>query len=272
MWPFALVAAGLGLSASLIAIAEVVSSLKYPCTDTSDDMVTAALIIDIVRVVCGVVVCAVVSWTYTKSRYPVPNDSDKDKYISTVQTYSSALVVLVTACLTLDSIQRSEACVNCIREKDESAAVFEANVKRMVGDANCAGYFTPAYFKIPENYCRRELETRCAVLSADATVYSERCLVYACSPLTHGYNFRYLCGVFGMIVQAFVCMLLMTQPFWHPSVQRAALAAASAPPLAQTIGYEASALDTDKEYFRARTGLGLRSRKRTQSLNEPIKF
>lgn len=177
---------------------EVLSSVKYPCVDSDDGMVDAAIVLDYVRAISGLVLTAVVAYGY----------SVRHKLETTTVYHSnvSAVMCTILAVLFLGVVQQSEACMNCITEDDET---FTEDLRRMIGGSSCADRLQSANFDVPKNYCRDQLDTLCTP-TALGVVYAERCLVYACSTRVHGVGFRYVLGIIGMTLQLVVCIVILT--------------------------------------------------------------
>lgn len=197
MWAFIIGLTGVGLANSIVALVEVLSSVKYVCVDSDDDMVTAAQVLDWSRAISGFLLCVVVGYGYSKRGHMAA----KDMYYNNVSAVGMALM----ATLFLGVIQQSEACHNCISEAPDT---FSEDTRRMLGGARCS-HFRMVDFKIPENYCRDQLQNTCGVVNLPPNIYAERCLVYSCSSLPHGFSFRYIYGIFGMMCQLCVCLVLL---------------------------------------------------------------
>jgi hypothetical protein len=200
MWAFIIGLTGVGLANSIVALVEVLSSVKYVCVDTDDDMVTAAQVLDWARAVSGFLLCVIVGYGY--SRKGVLVKGAKDIYYTNV----SAVMLALMATLFIGVIQQSEACHNCISDAQET---FTEDTRRMLGGARCALNFRMVDFKIPENYCRDQLQLACGLLTLPTNIYAERCLIYSCSSLPHGFSFRYIYGIFGMTCQLCVCLMIL---------------------------------------------------------------
>lgn len=233
-WLAVIGGAGVGLTASVVALVDLVSSQKYVCTDnTADDMVVAAQVIDGLRVFTGLAVTALVAWAYSKRFYMTLTDADR----SAIQNNAAGMVVLIIATLTIDNIQRSEACTHCI--SDDNELLYESVRRMLNGNYICSTQFTQGFFKIPSNYCRTEIEERCPAGDLPSTIFTERCLVYSCSSLVHGYNFRYLWGVAGLVAQLLVCMVFMLSNVpWEKEVPVANVANMSEDPKHQGANVE----------------------------------
>jgi len=200
MWPIILGMAGLGLANSVVALVEVLSAVKYVCVDSDDDMVTAAQVLDGSRAVCGFLLCVIVGYGYMR-RVELSRGS-KGVYYDNV----AAVMLALMATLFIGVVQQSEACTNCVTDE---LTTFTDDTRRMLGGAACAVNFRAVHFKIPENYCRDQLQLACGTVLLPAKIYAERCLIYSCSALPHGYSFRYIYGIFGMTCQLCVCLLLL---------------------------------------------------------------
>ena len=216
MWAVILGLTGVGLANSIVALVEVLSSVKYVCVDSDDDMVTAAQVLDWSRAVFGFLLCVIVGYGYSKRHHMTA----KDMYYNNV----SAVMLALMATLFIGVIQQSEACHNCISDAPDT---FTEDTRRMLGGARCAMNFRMVDFKIPENYCRDQLQLACGLLTLPTNIYAERCLVYSCSSLPHGFSFRYIYGIFGMTCQLCVCLLLLMHEslfekaeHTHPEINR----------------------------------------------------
>lgn len=198
MWLFLLYATGAGLACSCVAMVEVLSSVKYPCVDSDDSMVDAAIVLDYIRAIAGFALTAVVAYGYAKQH--------KMTSLTLYHSNVSAVMLTILAVLFLGVVQQSEACMNCITDNDST---FTEDLRRMLGESGCADRLNMANFNIPDNYCRDQLQTLCTP-TALGLVYAERCLVYACSTRVHGVGFRYVLGLIGMTVQLLVCVVILT--------------------------------------------------------------
>jgi len=194
----------------MVALIEALSSLKYVCTDSDDSFVTVALVLDWARFVCGLLLVGLVGWGNAICARPEQGEGKKwQAYLNQV----GALLICLLASMMFNVVQQSEACVNCITDTSVEEGTLVEDVRRMLGGASCANKFTDdSVFKIPVNYCKRQLGDICTPQPL-GTVYAERCLVYACSSHVHGVSFRYLFGVTCQMVQVLVCIaVLLLQP------------------------------------------------------------
>ena len=210
MWSYLLCATGLAFGGSMVALIEALSSLKYVCTDSDDTFVTVALVLDWTRFVCGLLLVGLVGWGNVICARPANTDGKKwQAYLNQV----GALLICLLASMMFNVVQQSEACVNCITDTSVEEGTLVEDVRRMLGGASCANKFTDdSVFKIPVNYCKRQLGDICTPQPL-GTVYAERCLVYACSSHVHGMSFRYLFGVTCQMIQVFVCIaVLLLEP------------------------------------------------------------
>lgn len=209
MWVIVLGLSGIGLACSAVAAVECITDVKYACTDTTDDMVSALRVLDVVRAVCGVLLCAVVAWGHSNQRM------DKNAY-KVYWSNIAAVLLLTLTCLFLGVVQQSDACQKCI-EGGRSTTDFQDDLNAMLGGTDiggtCLSTLTERDFNVPDMYCRDRIEMTVSQCSQSvglpATIYAERCLVYACSNLVPGYTFRYLYGVVGMSCQIIACLTLM---------------------------------------------------------------
>ena len=198
MWLFILCATGVGLACSCVAMVEVLSSLKYQCTNSDDSMVESAIVLDYIRAISGFILTAIVAYGYSV-RHTL-------NAIGAYHANVSAVMCTILAVLFIGVVQQSEACMNCVVEDNES---FTEDLRRMLGGSGCADRLQAANFKVADNYCKEQLGTLCTP-TALGEVYAERCLVYGCSTLVHGVGFRYLLGIIGMTIQVAVCVVILT--------------------------------------------------------------
>lgn len=199
MWAVILAATGLGLAGSIVALVEALSTLKYPCANIDDSMVDAAVALDYARAVSGFLLTMVVMYGHANQKRAV-----LAKEI--VRVNVAALVTTIIATLFVAVVQKSEACSNCVTDDGvDDDALFEEERFRMLG-ATCPTLRAPE-FRIPENYCRAQLEYACPAVTSDN--FAERCLVYACSSQVHGMTFRYLYGIAGMACHLIAGLLLL---------------------------------------------------------------
>ena len=198
-WFFIILGAGLGLFSTARSAENLITSEKYLCTSSGDNAILVAQILDGARVVIGLMMFVLVLWGYLNRK--VPDSSNVDK----LQYNASALIVLVMFCITLNSLQRSEACSHCVSSDRD---MLYDSVRRMIKDESCALQFTQDDFRIPQNYCREEIQERC-VNNLPETIYSERCFIYACSSLVHGYTNRYVEGLVSFYLYLAVCMAML---------------------------------------------------------------
>lgn len=203
MWSFLLCATGLAFGGSVVALIEALSSLKYVCTDSDDTFVTVALVLDWVRFGLGLLLVGLVSWGNAKASRLTAKEWES--YLNNI----GALLTCLLASMMFNVVQQSEACVNCVTDTSVDDGTLVGDVRRMLGGSSCATKFTDdAIFKIPGNYCKRQLDEICTPQPL-GTVYAERCLIYACSSHVHGVSFRYLFGVTCQILQVFVCIAVL---------------------------------------------------------------
>jgi hypothetical protein len=209
MWSYLLCATGLAFGGSMVALIEALSSLKYVCTDSDDTFVTVALVLDWVRFVCGLLLVGLVGWGNAICAQSAESGKKWQEYLNQV----GALLICLLASMLFNVVQQSEACVNCITDTSVEEGTIVEDVRRMLGGASCANKFTDvSVFKIPVNYCKRQLGDICTPQPL-GNVYAERCLVYACSSHVHGASFRYLFGVTCQMVQVLVCIaVLLLEP------------------------------------------------------------
>ena len=197
MWALALGLSGIGLATSLVAATETLSSMKYVCAVSTDDMVEALQVIDGVRALSGLIVCAVCAWGYLS----------KQMTRQRLQLFHGnvlAVLVINLAVLFLGVVQKSDACSNCIKK---DSTTFQADLQKMLGGTDCASRLSEGLFKVPDNYCNDALQAlQCQVTTQS---YAERCLVYSCTGYVPGYEFRYLYGVFGLTCQIVACLILI---------------------------------------------------------------
>jgi hypothetical protein len=163
-------------------------------------MVTAFLIIDYVRVATGFLLAMVVGWGHAHKW-----EIEKPYYRNNV----GAIFVCILSTLFFCVVQQSEACSRCITASSEDEHTLIDDVRRMLGGSSCALKFTDdAIFKIPENYCKFQLQKTCNPQPL-GTIYAERCFVAACDSPVHGVSFRFLYGISCMCVNIAVCLVLL---------------------------------------------------------------
>ena len=126
-WLAVIGGAGVGLTASVVALVDLVSSQKYVCTDnTADDMVVAAQVIDGLRVFTGLAVTALVAWAYSKRLVKSVTDADR----SAIQNNAAGMVVLIIVTLTIDNILRSRRARTAYRTTTSCSMKRSAHAQR----------------------------------------------------------------------------------------------------------------------------------------------
>ena len=205
MWTAILVLTGISFGCAWWSLVEVLSDLKYPCAENSeDDMVKAAQVLDYVRIVTGFILLVVV--TYGHAFHKEWSEGLRTAY----NTVAGSLLALNLATIFIGVVQQSVACTHCVSDTDPDT--FAAELKHMLPNSECK--LGKGQFMIPSMYCKSSLIFECP-RSTVKTSYAERCFVYACSSLVPGVEFRYMFSLIGIVFQAVVnAALLVYDDLW----------------------------------------------------------
>lgn len=222
---YALLCCGGAAACALWSLVDAVTSSKYVCMDNSDPYITASRALDWGQVLTAVAITTLA----ISARYKTQMSADSTKShqphraLNTMVCMSAActVVIIFAAAIIGGSVCDGKTCIS--RSASDAATTNEDPTEfilqslHMIGDDSgkdtenyaCNGFLSPAYFAIPENYCRANLNRYCPSLAGSATATSERCLVYVCNDLIPGTVARYALGQAGLLLQLVACVLLL---------------------------------------------------------------
>jgi len=222
---YALLCCGGAAACALWSLVDALTSSKYVCMDNSDPYITASRALDWGQVLTAVAITTLA----ISARYKTQMSADSTKphlqhsLFNTMVCMSAActVVIVFAAAIIGGSVCDGKTCIS--RSASDAATTNEDPTEfilqslHMIGDDSgedtenyaCNGFLSPAYFAIPENYCRANLNRYCPSLVGSATATSERCLVYVCNDLIPGTVARYTLGQAGLLLQLVACVLLL---------------------------------------------------------------
>ena len=209
-----LCSASISMFISSIALLEVFGESKYVCAGSDDDKVSLLKVLDGCRAVLGLLTFGLTVYAYRNTCKTDTGETDtgetdtgeyKTKYKKYFRINVGFLLVLILAVAVLIFVERSDACVRCIGSED----TFSDDIRKMLGySVDCVHSITFDQMRTNTNYCRSNIANKCHSGEL-GQIYSERCLVWACSDLVPEYPMMLKLGVVGLILQVVVCVMFV---------------------------------------------------------------
>ena len=204
-----LCSASISMFISSIALLEVFGESKYVCAGSDDDKVSLLKVLDGCRAVLGLLTFGLTVYAYRNTCKTDTGETDTGEYKTKYKKYFRInvgfLLVLILAVAVLIFVERSDACVRCIGSED----TFSDDIRKMLGySVDCVHSITFDQMRTNTNYCRSNIANKCHSGEL-GQIYSERCLVWACSDLVPEYPMMLKLGVVGLILQVVVCVMFV---------------------------------------------------------------
>lgn len=213
-------ASGACLSFATLSLFNLVSHAKYVCSASSDDnSIVAIKVIECFHVITAVALCTAAVYR------------DKiEKLAFAIIMGASTLIFVLMLIMKLGGTC-SDDCLNGTTDD------FREQVQAMLGVPSVPDVMAnPAWFKVPENYCRANLLAVPGTVNDYATSKAETCLAWACSGnFVPGSGTLWYATFIGLILQAAtaVTCFVYDKKVEPPSPARAI---PSAPPAQQRLG------------------------------------
>jgi hypothetical protein len=214
-WIVCLFSASISMFISSIALLEYFGESKYVCTGSDDDKVSLLRALDMCRAVLGLLTFGLTVYAYrntcktktdeSKTGETNTGEANANEYKKYFRINVGFLLVAILAVAVFIFVERSDACVRCIGSED----TFSDDIRKMLGySVDCVHSITFDQMRTNTNYCRSNIANKCHSGEL-GQIYSERCLVWACSDLVPEYPMMLRLGVVGLILQVVVCVMFV---------------------------------------------------------------
>lgn len=180
---------GACLSFATLSLFNLVSHAKYVCSASSDDNnIVAIKAIECFHVITAVALCAAAVY--------------RDKIAKLGFGIIMGASLLISTLMLI--MKLGGTCSDCIDGTTDDAAQFREQVQAMLGVSSVPDVMAnPAWFKVPENYCRANLLAVPGTVNDYATSKAETCLAWACSGnFVPGSGTLWYATFIGLILQA----------------------------------------------------------------------